>query len=267
MAKENPKPKCFIIMPVSTPEDWVKEYQYDKDHFKHVLEFLFIPVIESAGFDPIRPTSEGSTVILADIINHLSTTELVLCDMSIWNPNVFFEFGIRTALNKPVALVKDEKMPNLPFDTSPIQCHPYDSSLAPWKHEEQTKLLLNHMQNTYKKSPSHNPLWKTFGIQPGNKPEPAKVEEKIDFLIEQFRNMRTEPNPNLGATPFRESGIFGFSGSKKPNFVDQMYDYAAKLQIANEFCEKQKLVDTAAARYIVGEKKKLDVVDLLIQTH
>ena len=47
------------------------------------------------------PTASGSDLIHAKIIKNLETADLVLCDMSALNPNVFFEFGMRTALNKP----------------------------------------------------------------------------------------------------------------------------------------------------------------------
>lgn len=35
--------------------------------------------------------------------------DMVLCDMSRLNANVFFELGIRTALDRPAALVKDDQ--------------------------------------------------------------------------------------------------------------------------------------------------------------
>ena len=56
--------------------------------------------------------------------------------MSILNPNVFFEFGIRTALNKPVSLVVDDKNPDIPFDPSIIHHHKYNSALQNWTHKE-----------------------------------------------------------------------------------------------------------------------------------
>ena len=87
MAKSKTKENCFIIMPITTPTNLVERYKGDEDHFTHVLEHLFIPALESAGFKPISPKSAGSDVIQAEIIKQLSSCELVLCDMSILNPN------------------------------------------------------------------------------------------------------------------------------------------------------------------------------------
>ena len=33
-------------MPITTPDDKIDLYNGDKDHFKHVLEYLFIPAIK-----------------------------------------------------------------------------------------------------------------------------------------------------------------------------------------------------------------------------
>jgi DNA-binding CsgD family transcriptional regulator/nucleoside 2-deoxyribosyltransferase len=172
-------------MPITTPTELVKQYKDDADHFGHVLEHLFIPVLEEAGFDPIPPTAEGSNIIQADIIKQLSSCELVLCDISILNPNVFFEFGIRTALDKPVALVRDNKTTSIPFHPSSLHCHEYDSSLAPWTLEEQKKKLAKHIQDAYKKSNNRNALWKYFGVaQIGTfKPEDAELGEKMDLMM------------------------------------------------------------------------------------
>lgn len=188
MAKSETKGSCFIIMPITTPEHLVKRYKDDADHFAHVLEYLFIPALENAGFIPISPKSTGSNVIQADFIKQLSSCELVLCDMSILNPNVFYEFGIRTALNKPVALVVDDKTKNVPFDTSIINFHRYGSSLDAWSTESEINKLEEHVKNAYKKTKDHNALWKYFGVaQTGTfKPEEAEMGDKLDFIMQEL---------------------------------------------------------------------------------
>ena len=185
------KPKCFIIMPISTPENHLENYGNDKEHFKHVYECLFSHTSQNAGFIQIPPESKGSEVIHAEIIKHLSTADLVLCDMSILNPNVFFEFGIRTALNKPVALVVDEKTEYIPFDTGIINYITYDSSLVDWLQKEQIEKLTNHIRESFVKSNQKNTLWKYFGIaQPGEfKSAQPSPEDKLDYIIEQIKNL------------------------------------------------------------------------------
>jgi hypothetical protein len=112
------RPTCVIAMPLTTPIEAIPVYGGDGDHFRHVLEHLFAPACEKAGYRPVRPSTRGAQLIHAEIVKHLEQSDLVLYDHSGHNPNVFFELGIRTALDRPVALVRDEKSEQLAFDTS-----------------------------------------------------------------------------------------------------------------------------------------------------
>jgi hypothetical protein len=91
---------------VATQRDATEAYGGDEGHFQHVLDCLFVPAVKQAGLTPVPPTAEGAEIIQGRIIGKLERAELVLCDMSGLNANVFFELGIRTALNRPVCLVK-----------------------------------------------------------------------------------------------------------------------------------------------------------------
>jgi DNA-binding CsgD family transcriptional regulator len=180
------KPKCFVIMPITTPPAFIAVYN-DGDHFAHILQHLFMPAIQKAGFDTISPKSTGSNLIHADIINNLSKSELVLCDMSILNPNVFFEFGIRCALDKPIALVRDDKTEMIPFDTGIINFLTYQS-IPTWNVTGEIERLSKHIKESYEKSKGHNALWKYFGVnQIGSfSPETATSDDKLDFIIQKL---------------------------------------------------------------------------------
>jgi len=133
-------------MPITTPEHLVDSYSGGADHFKHVLNHLFVPAIEKVELNPILPVAEGSDIIHARIIENIEKTDLILCDMSTLNPNVFFELGIRTAVDKPVCMVVDDLTEKIPFDTSIINYHKYKSSLATWTIEGEVEALSQHLQ-------------------------------------------------------------------------------------------------------------------------
>jgi nucleoside 2-deoxyribosyltransferase len=183
--------KCFIIMPVSTPENSLEFYNGDVDHFLHVLDCLFVPAIKSCGLEPILPIVAGSDLIHAKIVKSLSSADLVLCDMAQLNPNVFFEFGIRTALNKPVALVTDEVTKNIPFDTGIINYHRYNSSLQGWLIQDEVKKLSDHLTNTIESEPNRNSLWKYFGITESAffNAEPITPDDKLSLLIRKVDSL------------------------------------------------------------------------------
>ncbi len=157
------KKTCFIAMPLTTPASKVEAYGGDPDHFLHVLEFLHVPAVEAAGYEAIRPLMTGADVIHAEIIRHLEEADLVLVDISGHNPNVFFELGIRTSLDRPVALISDHLTGDLPFDTSIINTLPYDGTLRPWTLESQKLLVKEHIAAAGNKGNS-NPLWRYFGL-------------------------------------------------------------------------------------------------------
>lgn len=184
--------ECFIIMPITTPETMIGKYRDREDHFRHVLDCLFKPAIDKAGYIPIAPIAEGSDLIHAEIIKNLETADIILCDMSSLNPNVFFEFGIRTSLNKPVCIVKDELTISVPFDPGILNHHEYKSSLEPWELETEIKKLSDHLAKSSERSKGVNTLWKYFGFK--SEAEPYKVAEgpdsKLDYLAMQMDSLQ-----------------------------------------------------------------------------
>jgi ribosomal protein L7/L12 len=151
-------------MPISTPESMLPLYRDDKDHFQHVLECLFIPAIEKAGLKPIAPIAKGADVIHAEIIRNLESAELVLCDMSSLNANVFFELGIRTALAKPVCVLKDDATARVPFDMTVVNYHTYQSGLHPWALAKEIDAITEHIRQTRERSQGTNMLWRYFSM-------------------------------------------------------------------------------------------------------
>ncbi len=87
----------------------------------HWLDVLVIlkDAAEEAGFETrlVSDTFE-SNLIHKEILQNIYQDDLIICDVSGRNPNVFFELGIRMATQKPTVIVKDDKT-SYPFDTGP----------------------------------------------------------------------------------------------------------------------------------------------------
>jgi hypothetical protein len=182
---EQAKSNCFVVMPISTPHDVRESYHGDAEHFRHVLEHLFIPAIEKASLAPLSPVAGGSEIIHAEIIRKLETSDLVLCDMSSLNANVFFELGIRTAIDKPVALVRDQHTAKVPFDATLINHHVYDGSLTPWSLQNEVYRLSEYLIKTINTSQQRSTLWRYFGLsRRAEIPAPASIEEKLNIILD-----------------------------------------------------------------------------------
>jgi hypothetical protein len=176
-------PNCFIIMPISTPKALVPLYRGDDDHFRHVLDHLFIPAIEKAGLHPVPPKVSGPDIIHATIVKYIEQSDLVLCDMSSLNPNVFFELGIRTAVDRAACIVIDDMTSEVPFDTGIVNYHSYKSSLHPWLLSEEIEQLAAHIAGA-QASDGRNALWRFFGLTARAElsTKEAGIDAKIDLL-------------------------------------------------------------------------------------
>ncbi len=185
------KPTCFMIMPITVPDIYLPMYGNDSDHFIHVMEYLFIPAIKEAGFEPYKPIATGADVIQGEIIQNVEKTDLVLCDMSTLNANVFFELGMRTSLNKRICLVKDSSTKKLPFDTSIINYHTYES-IDVWKIDSEKEKLIEHIKKSYDKK--DNSLWKYFSLSAKGTEVKTSSDEtsQIEYLSQQIQALREE---------------------------------------------------------------------------
>lgn len=184
---------CFIAMPITTLPEQVDVYGGDVDHWLHVMHSIHVPAVKAAGYEPILPISRGTQMIMGDIIKHLSEADMVLCDLSGHNPNVFFELGVRTSLNRPIALVKDEHL-KVPFDTSGLNTHPYDSTLHAWNSEAQIAAIARHIEDSA--SPDgKNPMWKHFGLEiTADRPnsDATSTDARIDLIFERVNDLSRE---------------------------------------------------------------------------
>jgi hypothetical protein len=214
--------KCFVIMPISTPKQSIEIYK-DQEHFGHVLQYLFKPALEKAGYEVIPPTAAAADIIHASIVKNLEEADLVLCDISTLNPNVFFELGIRTSLDRPVALVRDNFTKSIPFDTSSISAHTYGASLTLWSIESEVQKLADYIAEATARANGRNSMWQVFGIT--QRAEPAEIEDpteaKLDLLMAQVGQLvkQAENHQSYTYTTSLESDLpVGYGGGAASTF-------------------------------------------------
>jgi tetratricopeptide (TPR) repeat protein len=101
---------AFVAMPFGRkPGPEGAEVDYDR-----VYRELIAPVIEQAGLSAFRADQELSAGnILTDMFQELLIADLVVADLSIANPNVWYELGVRHALrSRGVVLLFGSKAPS-----------------------------------------------------------------------------------------------------------------------------------------------------------
>jgi hypothetical protein len=109
-------PEVFIVMPFREP--WSEEV-----HTK-----LFKPGIADAGFvesrgDSIVRVGDLST----NVWTRITQAGLIVAEVSVPNPNVYYEIGLADALGKPIFLFKQRNV-TLPADFSGVHYYEYDLS-------------------------------------------------------------------------------------------------------------------------------------------
>lgn len=99
-------PRCFVIQ------------SFDKGAYHKRYRDVLAPAIEQAGFEPYRVDEDpGSTVVIEDIEKGIRESAVCLADITLDNPNIWYEVGFALANGKPVVLIcKDPRPSAFPFD-------------------------------------------------------------------------------------------------------------------------------------------------------
>lgn len=132
---------CGIIMPISMCDDQGPEHWHD---VKQIIE----AAAKEAGFQArlVSDTFE-SNLIHKEILQNVYQDDIIVCDVSGRNPNVFFELGIRMATQKPTVIVKDD-VTVYPFDTGPNRYIEYPRGLRHPDMEKFKRELVKALQMT-----------------------------------------------------------------------------------------------------------------------
>lgn len=97
---------CFVMQP------------FDGGIFDRRYEETFAPAIREAGLEPYRVDQDPKAAIpIQEIESGIREAQLCLADITLDNPNVWFELGYAIACKKEVLLVcSDERTTKFPFD-------------------------------------------------------------------------------------------------------------------------------------------------------
>lgn len=111
--------------------------KFEKD-FDELYQNVITPICESYGYKSIRADEcYASTPIIQDIIREISNASLIIADVTMDNPNVFYELGYAHALGKPTILLADKsKREHLPFDVSGYRTIFYENTIGGKKEIE-----------------------------------------------------------------------------------------------------------------------------------
>ena len=134
---------CFVVMPFGAKamrDGSGRTYDFDK-----VYRVIIRRAIKEAGMTPHRADEGvGSTMIHTEMFRDLRDRPVVLADLSLENPNVFYELGIRHVMADSGTVLICRQGSTLPFDVglSRVVFYDYDGSHLDWEEVERVVPVL-----------------------------------------------------------------------------------------------------------------------------
>jgi len=121
---------CFVIQP------------FDGGKFDKRYRDVFEPAIRKAGLEPYRVDNDPSASILIEQIEKgIRNASVCFVDITIDNPNVWFELGYALASKKEICLIcSEERNSKFPFDVQHRSIIKYDVESLSDYHALQNKI-------------------------------------------------------------------------------------------------------------------------------
>ena len=138
-------PTCFVIQP------------FDRGKFDKRFSDVFKPAIEQCGLEAYRVDEDPSAEIPIEAIEKgIRESAICLADITLDNPNVWYELGFAIASQRPVVMAcATERTSKFPFDVQHRNIIHYNSESSSDFQELKAKIEAR-IEATIKKSESLN---------------------------------------------------------------------------------------------------------------
>jgi hypothetical protein len=197
---DDAKPTCGIIMPIGDIGDC------RASHWKDVCNLIRASAAQAGFVAEIVSREDVAGVVQRAILKNIYQSDVVVCDVSMNNPNVMLELGMRLMFDKPTIIVKDDQTKYI-FDTSPLYQVGYPRDLRhPAMVEFQDKLSAK-IKAAHEGDEEHSFL-KTFGTIQEVKLDSREVPES-QYMMEMIKSLSSKIskialNIDRDHGPFRE---------------------------------------------------------------
>ncbi len=116
-------PTCFVVMGFGKKTDFQSGRVLDLDKtYKNIIK----PAATDAGYDCVRADEiQHAGNINVPMYKQLLTADVVVADVSTYNPNAFYELGVRYALRPRTTITIAEDKLVFPFDIGQIAVRKY----------------------------------------------------------------------------------------------------------------------------------------------
>jgi hypothetical protein len=179
---------CFVIMPFGKKPDQAGRII----DFNAIYDEIIAPAIREVGFEALRADEEAhGGVIHSAMFERLVLSEYAIADLTIFNPNVYYELGVRHAV-RPQSTVPISASDRLPFDVANLSTVMYalDDKGGPRDAAAARKALVARLTQAKNSDSPDSPL---FRYAQGWLKPPQVAHEKTDTFrrdVDYSRNFK-----------------------------------------------------------------------------
>lgn len=188
---------CFVVMPYGTRDTGIAKagVPFEID-FNALYEKALHPAIESHGYLAVRADHELSPLIVVDMIERLTLSDLVLADLTLQNGNVYYEIGVRHASEKHNCVLVAAEWAQPLFDLAQIRQGRYPLPPGPLgaKHYARIQEAVERAIDAY--SRSHSPVHQACEAARA-RPQASvfrDMVERLAALQSQIRTLAHQPD-------------------------------------------------------------------------
>ncbi len=234
------------------------ESDKDKEMFQTTYNFSK-EKLEVFGFE-VRRADEipGSSIIMRQIIQHIDESDVCVADLTGSNANVFYELAIAHSLDKPVILVTQDDVSDLPFDIASYRVYQYSDSIA-GSGEVEDALRIGATAFLQGNPIFGNPVSEYFGREV-RRFSPENSEEAVPGLYDYFDQLERSQRSILG--------IYGKFRSGQDDMLARMQNVTGRFQQARSAHQRILLlrgfaadVDESASQMEADSRAYRDEID------
>lgn len=163
--------RCFVIMPYGERTD-VASVVVD---FDRIYRDILAPTIESAGMECIRCDQiDEAGHIHRRMFEQIWKCEVAVADLSLLNPNVFYELGMRHALRRSVTVLIRRKGTAVPFNLGNLSVLEYDETDA-GQLADFRRRLVRYIETGLRDGHTDNVVSEVLALRISDSPKPIGV--------------------------------------------------------------------------------------------
>jgi hypothetical protein len=143
----------------------------DEIDFDALWDRAFAPLLREIGYDPIRADEDLGASIIADMLIRLTASDLVVADLSLANPNVYYEVGVRHAAREPGCVLIAAEGASPSFDFEQIRRVPYPLPAGELNDEAACAIRQRLLEPIKDAAKAQSPVYQLVPGYPGELPK------------------------------------------------------------------------------------------------